>query len=49
MNSSFNADIKNQNLNLEDNENIDEEKNNSDSKSEPIKKYIFNSKKVYNY
>ena len=45
MNSSFNADIKNQNLNLEENENIDEEKNNSDSKSEPIKKYIFNSKK----
>ena len=45
MNSSFNADIKNQNLNLEDNENIDEEKNNSDSKSEPTKKYIFNSKK----
>ena len=45
MNSSFNEDIKNQNLKLEDNEIIDEEKNNSDSKSEPTKKYIFNSKK----
>ena len=45
MNSSFNEDIKNQNLKLEDNDIIDEEKNNSDSKSEPTKKYIFNSKK----
>ena len=45
MNSSFNEDIKNQNLKLEDNEIIDEEKNNIDSKSEPTKKYIFNSKK----